>query len=53
MSRVINIISKTKTQYEEYGKIKNQKFDNKIAKIELERAKFDKWLDQKIKCAKD
>ena len=52
MSRIISIMSKTKTQYEEYGKIKNAQFDKKKAKIQAKQDLFNKHLGEKINKAK-
>lgn len=52
MSRIISIMSKTKTQYEEYGKIKNAKFDAKKQKIQNKQDVFNAKLAKKIEKAK-
>lgn len=53
MSRVMSILSKDKEQMEEFKKIKNTKFDtkirklqDKIAKIEIEKTKFNEEVDK-------
>lgn len=53
MSRVMSILSKDKEQMEEFKKIKNAKFDtkikklqDKIAKIEIEKTKFNEEVDK-------
>ena len=48
MSRIISLMSKTKTQYEEYGKIENAKFDAKKKKIQEKQDKFNKQLNEKL-----